>query len=113
MKPAKEGIHLPDLKLEAAERRLIHEALKRTGSLVEAATLQLAVGEPQGDRPGAGRRGRALGPALHPRDQQQHHPAQPRVPAVARVARSPQRLLAPADAQAAERPSDGAAEPPR
>ncbi len=33
------GVKLPDLNLDAAERRLVDEALKRTGSLVEAATL--------------------------------------------------------------------------
>ena len=33
------GIKLPDLNLDAAERCLVDEALKRTGSLVEAATL--------------------------------------------------------------------------
>ena len=33
------GVKLPDLNLDAAERCLVGEALKRTGSLVEAATL--------------------------------------------------------------------------
>ena len=33
------GVELPDLNLGAAERRLVDEALRRTGSLVEAATL--------------------------------------------------------------------------
>ncbi|MBA3548381.1 MAG: hypothetical protein H0T76_18010 [Nannocystis sp.] len=41
MKPAKKimAITLPDLNLSEAERRLVQEALTRTGSLVEAAEL--------------------------------------------------------------------------
>lgn len=41
MKPAKKtsAITLPDLNLAEAERRLVQEALTRTGSLVEAAEL--------------------------------------------------------------------------
>ncbi len=41
MKPAKKlmSITLPDLNLSEAERRLVQEALNRTGSLVEAAEM--------------------------------------------------------------------------
>ncbi len=39
MSPGKKSVTLPDLSLAGAERHLCIEALKRTGSLIEAAEL--------------------------------------------------------------------------